>query len=92
MDLKDLPEPVRGIMRAAYGDATAQIFLISAIIGVVAFVAIMFIKERPLRRTVDIQPDRPANSAGDVTANTLPLGPATASGAAADGGAEQQCG
>jgi EmrB/QacA subfamily drug resistance transporter len=92
MDLKDLPEPVRGIMRAAYGDATAQIFLISAIIGVVAFVAIMFIKERPLRRTVDIQPDRPANSAGDVTANTLPLGPATASGAAADGGAEHNAG
>ena len=54
MDLKDMPEPVRDIMRAAYGDATAQIFTISAIIGVVALVAILFIKEQPLRRTVDI--------------------------------------
>ena len=54
MDLKDMPEPVREIMRAAYGDATAQIFMISAIIGLVALVAILFIKEQPLRRTVDI--------------------------------------
>ncbi|MEO3932223.1 MFS transporter [Micrococcaceae bacterium Sec7.4] len=54
MDLKDLPEPVREIMRAAYGDATAQIFMVSAIIGLVAMVAILFIKEEPLRRTVDI--------------------------------------
>ena len=44
-------------MRAAYGDATAQIFLISAAIGVVALVAVLFIKEKPLRRTVDIRPD-----------------------------------
>jgi hypothetical protein len=49
-----MPEPVREIMRAAYGDATAQIFMVSAIIGLVALVAILFIKEEPLRRTVDI--------------------------------------
>ena len=54
MDLKDMPEPVREIMRAAYGDATAQIFMVSAIVGLVALVAILFIKEQPLRRTVDI--------------------------------------
>jgi EmrB/QacA subfamily drug resistance transporter len=56
MDLVHLPQPIRDIMRAAYGDATAQIFLISAIIGVVALVAVLFIKEQPLRRTVDIRP------------------------------------
>ncbi|XAS69625.1 MDR family MFS transporter [Micrococcaceae bacterium Sec5.7] len=57
MDLTDMPAPVREIMRAAYGDATAEIFLIAAVISVVAFIAIMFIKEKPLRRTVDIQPE-----------------------------------
>jgi EmrB/QacA subfamily drug resistance transporter len=57
MDLVDLPAPIREIMRAAYGDATAQIFLISAVIGVVALIAVLFIKEKPLRRTVDIHPE-----------------------------------
>ena len=57
MDLVDMPAPVRDIMRAAYGDATAEIFLISAGVAVVALLSVLFIKERPLRRTVDIQPD-----------------------------------
>ena len=72
LDLKNMPAPVREIMRAAYGDATAQIFMISAIIGVVALVAVLFITERPLRRTVDIQPAK-AEKNDDG-------GPATASG------------
>lgn len=65
MDLKDMPAPIRDIMRAAYGDAIAEVFLISAIIGLVALVAILFIKERPLRRTVDVRPE-PAEQAGDA--------------------------
>ena len=68
MDLKDMPAPIRDIMRAAYGDAIAEVFLISAIIGLVALVAILFIKERPLRRTVDIRPE-PAEQAGDAAAD-----------------------
>jgi EmrB/QacA subfamily drug resistance transporter len=56
MDLAHMPEPVREIMRAAYGDATAEVFLISAVVAVVALVSVLFIKEKPLRRTVDIQP------------------------------------
>jgi EmrB/QacA subfamily drug resistance transporter len=60
MDLAHMPEPVREIMRAAYGDATAEVFLISAAVTVVALVSVLFIKEKPLRRTVDIQPLQPA--------------------------------
>lgn len=56
MDLAHMPEPVREIMRAAYGDATAEVFLISAAVAVVALVSVLFIKEKPLRRTVDMQP------------------------------------
>jgi EmrB/QacA subfamily drug resistance transporter len=66
MDLKDLPAPIRNIMRAAYGDAIAEVFLISAIIGLVALVAILFIKERPLRRTVDIRPEAAGGAAADA--------------------------
>ncbi len=67
MDLKDMPAPIRDIMRAAYGDAIAEVFLISAIVGLVALVAILFIKERPLRRTVDVRPD--VEQAGDSAAD-----------------------
>ncbi|MEW9873509.1 MDR family MFS transporter [Arthrobacter sp. HS15c] len=73
MDLVDLPEPIREIMRAAYGDATAQIFLISAIIGVVALVSVLFIKEKPLRRTVDIRPEAENGEAGAAPAVTAPV-------------------
>jgi EmrB/QacA subfamily drug resistance transporter len=85
MDLKDMPAPVRDIMRAAYGDATAQIFMISAIVGIVALVAILFIKEQPLRRTVDIQPEPAAGGANPANGTT---GTRTAATAAAtpDGG------
>ncbi len=79
MDLKALPPQIRDIMRAAYGDATAEIFLISAAVGLVALVSILFIKEKPLRRTVDIQPEASASAA--VSASV------TGSGADVDAGA-----
>jgi len=63
LDLADMPAPVRDIMRAAYGDATAEIFLIAGAIAVVALVAVLLIKEQPLRRTVDIRPDAAPDSA-----------------------------
>lgn len=68
MDLADMPAPIRDIMRAAYGDATAQIFLISAVISVVALLAVLLIKERPLRRTVDAAPEKEliATASGDA--------------------------
>jgi hypothetical protein len=74
LDLKDLPAPVADVMRAAYGDATAGIFMISAAVSVVALLAVLFIKEKPLRRTVDITPEAAlqANAAGEagITAMT----------------------
>ena len=57
LDLKDMPAPVAQIVRAAYGDATGHIFLIAAIASVVALLAVLFIKEVPLRTTVSIGED-----------------------------------
>nr|WP_154605389.1 MULTISPECIES: MFS transporter [Arthrobacter] len=54
LDLSTMPEPIKLIVRASYGDGAAMIFMISAVIAVVALVAVLFIKEIPLRRTVDI--------------------------------------
>ncbi|WP_374210085.1 MFS transporter [Pseudarthrobacter raffinosi] len=69
MDLVDMPAPVREIMRAAYGDATAEAFLISAGVAVVALISVLFIKERPLRRTVDIQPEAQSGAGTGVGAD-----------------------
>jgi hypothetical protein len=81
MDLKDMPAPIRDITRAAYGDAIAEVFLISAIVGLVALVAILFIKEKPLRRTVDIRPE--ASASDSVTGSGTAAGVETAAGEAA---------
>ena len=56
LDIGSLPPAIQGIFRAAYGDATATIFQIAAVISVVAFIAVLFIKEQILRRTLDIKP------------------------------------
>jgi MFS family permease len=86
LDLADMPAPVRDIVRAAYGDATAEIFLIAGAIAVVALIAVLLIREQPLRRTVDIRPEAAADAgphlrgpagrtaAGErVTAGTVPV-------------------
>lgn len=56
LDIKDMPAPIAGIVRAAYGDATGHIFMVSAIFAVVALLAVLFVKEVPLRTTVAMEP------------------------------------
>lgn len=56
LDLKDMPAPVAMVIRAAYGDATALIFFIALFAGIAAFLCVLFIKEVPLRKTVDLEP------------------------------------
>lgn len=57
LDIGALPAPVAEIIRASYGDATGRIFLIAAAAAVVALIAVAFLPNRPLRRTIDIEPD-----------------------------------
>ncbi|TWE28159.1 MFS transporter [Prauserella muralis] len=56
LDLAALPAPVREIVRAAYGDATGTIFGIAAIVAVVTLLAVLLLKENPLRATLDLEP------------------------------------
>ncbi|GAA3885286.1 MDR family MFS transporter [Saccharothrix violaceirubra] len=48
-DLASLPEPVRAVVREVYATATAELFLIGTPIAVLAVVAVLFIKEKPLK-------------------------------------------
>ncbi|GAA1572409.1 MULTISPECIES: MDR family MFS transporter [Kribbella] len=52
LDVNSLPGPVQEIVRHAYGDATGRIFVIAAGAAVVSLLAVLFIREVPLRRTV----------------------------------------
>ncbi|GAA1635390.1 MDR family MFS transporter [Kribbella alba] len=50
-EISKLPEPVRVAVQEAYGNATADLFVISVPIAVLALVAVLFIKEKPLLTT-----------------------------------------
>ncbi|MFR9778609.1 MDR family MFS transporter [Micromonospora sp. MS34] len=54
LNLAALPAPVEHIVRAAYGDATGHIFLISAAIAVVGVVAALLLKPVTLRSSLDL--------------------------------------
>ncbi|WP_082392975.1 MDR family MFS transporter [Nocardia arizonensis] len=56
LDLGSLPAPIAAVVRASYGDATGRIFLIAAGATVVALLATLLLPNKPLRRTIDIDP------------------------------------
>ncbi|WP_084653282.1 MDR family MFS transporter [Nocardioides insulae] len=60
LDIKDLPAPVQHIVHNAYGDSFGNIFLIAGIVAIVSVLAIVAVREVPLRTTVAMQdPDAP---------------------------------
>ncbi len=67
LDLKDLPGPIRSIVRGAYGDSFGLLFWIAAAFAVVSMIAIVFVHEVPLRNTIELKPATPA-AATDPTA------------------------
>ncbi|WP_165869372.1 MDR family MFS transporter [Streptomyces barkulensis] len=50
-DVTALPAPVRAIVEHAYGVATADLFLVATPFALLALVAVVFIKEKPLKTT-----------------------------------------
>ncbi|TLW95324.1 MFS transporter [Saccharomonospora piscinae] len=75
LDVDALPGPVQDIVRAAYGDAMGTLFLITAGAAVVTVLAVAFVRETPLRDTLDLDdtatapaPRRPAPAAHASTA------------------------
>lgn len=58
--LNELPDALADIVRAAYGDATSQIFLIAAVLSVLTLIAVLAIKEVPLRTKSGLEMQREA--------------------------------
>jgi len=63
-DLSELPGPVREVFQHAFGEATGHIFLIAAPVAALALLAVLFIREVPLRRTVQRQDELAALQQG----------------------------
>lgn len=59
LDLEALPVPVAEVVRFSYGDATGRIFFVAALAALVTLVAVIFIPNRPLRTTIDIEKEPP---------------------------------
>jgi hypothetical protein len=60
--MSSLPAPVRAVFEAAFGDATGRVFLIAAPCAAIALVTVLFIREVPLRTTIE-RPDELAGAA-----------------------------
>ena len=74
MDLSGLDAAAAAAVRAAYGDAIGLVFLIAAIGSLVTLMAVLFIKEVPLRTTVGGAPEEaaasPAAPSGELRSST----------------------
>lgn len=70
LDIKDLPAPVQAIVHAAYGDSFGVLFAIAAVISVVTLLAVLLVREVPLRNTVDLRPSTPAAAAAAADGNS----------------------
>jgi EmrB/QacA subfamily drug resistance transporter len=54
-DLATLPAPVRAVFEAAYGQGIGTLFMIAAPCALIALVAVLFIREVPLRTTIELE-------------------------------------
>ena len=64
-DVGSLPGPVADIVEHAYGTGIAAIFLVAAPLRLVAFLALLFMRERPLgqKSGIELARERSASSA-----------------------------
>ena len=86
LDIKDLPAPIQSIVHVAYGDSFGLLFAIAAVISVVTLVAVVLVREVPLRTTVGITtPTTTAAADGnaEAVAEDVPALQAPAAGAVA---------
>ncbi len=54
-DLSALPAPIRDLYERSFGDATGHLFMVSVPFAVASLLCILFIREVPLRTTLDME-------------------------------------
>ncbi|WP_019929786.1 MDR family MFS transporter [Nocardia sp. BMG111209] len=68
--LADLPGPIRAVVEAAYGHGIADIFLIDAPLALITLIAVLLIKEVPLRSSAHAASAPTAPLAADTIASS----------------------
>ncbi|MEU0743558.1 MDR family MFS transporter [Streptomyces sp. NPDC006134] len=73
-DMTTLPAPMRSIVEHAYGVSTADLFLIATPFALLALIAVVFIKEKPLKTTSGMErlAEESAGASGDGAAADVP--------------------
>jgi hypothetical protein len=72
-DVHTLPGPVRAVVEHAYGSGVGEIFLVAAPMGVIAFLAILLLKEVPLGTVSGVQAAASeSETASDADAEVVP--------------------
>jgi hypothetical protein len=66
-DVTTLPAPLKAIFEGAFGDATGHIFLVALPFAVAAFVCVLFIREVPLRTTIERQDERAPEATAELS-------------------------
>ncbi|TDQ65772.1 EmrB/QacA subfamily drug resistance transporter [Actinomycetospora succinea] len=72
-NLATLPAPIRTVIENAYGDSIGTLFLVAAPLALLALVAIVFLREVPLRHTIDIESTVTETETGATGADTVRL-------------------
>ncbi|WP_119293190.1 MDR family MFS transporter [Streptomyces sp. YIM 130001] len=54
-DMSAVPGPVKAVVENAYGTATGDLFLMSLPFAVLALIAVLFIREKPLKTTTSVE-------------------------------------
>ncbi|MFI7274558.1 MDR family MFS transporter [Streptomyces sp. NPDC049879] len=90
LNVAAMPPAVQGVIRAAYGDATGHIFLISAGIALIGVVAVLFLTPATLRDSLDMPAAAPAvpgadGAARENAADTAVPAAVTSAGHGSDG-------
>ncbi|QGN32728.1 MDR family MFS transporter [Microlunatus sp. Gsoil 973] len=63
LNIEGLPAPIRTLIHNAYADTFGLLFLIAGIAGIGALIAVLLVREVPLRTTVAMQPKVDAGGA-----------------------------
>ena len=71
-DVQSLPAPIRTVVEASYGTAIADLFLLAVPLGLVALVAVLFLREVPLGTRSGLEQRRVAELELELAADAAP--------------------